>query len=138
MALLVVLFLALPFVEIYVIVQVAHVIGALDTVVALAAISLAGAWLVKREGMSTFRRGQAQVRAGHVPGDELVDGLMILLAGALLVTPGFVTDALGLVLLVPPVRYGVRRAARAWLHRSALRHAARAGPPARRGPGASF
>jgi UPF0716 protein FxsA len=63
---------------------------------------------MKREGLNTWRRAQRQVDAGVVPGRELVDGALILLAGALLLAPGFITDALGLLLLLPPVRAAVR------------------------------
>jgi UPF0716 protein FxsA len=80
-------------------------------------ISFTGAWLMKREGLTTWRRAQRQVDAGVVPGKELVDGALIVLAGALLVAPGFITDALGLLLLLPPVRAGVRSFSRRRLQR---------------------
>jgi len=115
--LLALLFLVIPFVELYVIVQVGHVIGLLDTFAVLVLVSLVGAWLVKREGMSVLRRAQAQVDAGRVPGRELVDGVLVLLAGALLLTPGFVTDAVGVLLLLPPVRASVRALTRRRLAR---------------------
>src|SRR3990170_4844474 len=69
-----------------------------------------GAWLVKREGMGVWRRFQRQVQSGSVPGREIADGVMILFAGALLMTPGFLTDLLGISLLLPPVRAVVRTA----------------------------
>ena len=115
--LLALLFLAVPFVEIYVIIQVGHVIGLVDTLAVLVLVSLVGAWLVKREGLSVLRRAQAQLDAGRVPGRELVDGVLVLLAGALLLTPGFVTDAVGILLLLPPVRAAMRAVARRRLAR---------------------
>ncbi len=101
-------FLAVPFLELFVLIQVGRTIGALNTVAVLAVVSVVGAWLVKREGLGVWRRAHRRVQAGEVPGQELVDALLIMLAGALLVTPGFLTDVLGVLLLVPPVRAAVR------------------------------
>jgi UPF0716 protein FxsA len=105
---LVLLFILVPIAELYVIIQVGHVLGVVNTLALLVLISFAGAWLMKREGLNTWRRAQRQVDAGVVPGRALVDGALILLAGALLLAPGFITDALGLLLLLPPVRAAVR------------------------------
>ena len=107
-ALLFVLFLVVPFVELFVILQVGRSIGALNTVAALVVISMVGAWLVKREGLSVLRRAQDRMSKGAVPARELVDGVLILFAGALLLTPGFITDAVGVLLLLPPVRVALR------------------------------
>jgi UPF0716 protein FxsA len=105
------LFIVVPIVELAVIIQVGQAIGVLPTIVTLLAVSVIGSWLVKREGMGVWRRFRQQMEAGHVPGKELADGVMIMLAGALLLTPGFVTDALGILLLLPPVRAGIRASA---------------------------
>lgn len=110
-AVLLVLFVVVPLAELAVIIQVGHVIGVLDTIGLLLVLSMVGAWLVKREGMGVWRRFRQQVEAGVVPGREIADGVMILLAGALLLTPGFLSDAAGLLLLLPPVRSGVRTVA---------------------------
>lgn len=107
-AVLFLLFLVVPFLELFVILQVGRTIGALNTVAVLVLVSVAGAWLVKREGLGVLRRAQERVRRGAVPGRELVDGVLILFAGALLLTPGFLTDVVALLLLVPPVRAAVR------------------------------
>jgi UPF0716 protein FxsA len=107
-ALLALLLLAVPVVEIYVIVQVGHVMGLLPTLALLIVVSIAGAALVKREGLGVWRRASQRIENGEVPGRELIDGVLILLAGALLMTPGFVTDLLGIFLLLPPVRAAVR------------------------------
>lgn len=112
MPILLLLFVVVPLVELYVIIQVGQEIGALWTIVLLLAISVVGAWLAKREGLGVFRRIKAQVDAGKVPGAELVDAFLILLAGALLLTPGFVTDVFGIALLLPPTRALVRRVVR--------------------------
>jgi len=112
MALLVLLFLVVPIVELYVIIQVGQEIGALNTIGLLLVISVVGAWLAKREGTGVWRRLNQQVNAGKVPGAELLDAFLILLAGALLLTPGFLTDILAIVLLIPPTRALVRRVLR--------------------------
>ena len=106
--LLFVLFVVVPLVELYVIVSVAHLIGLLPTLVALLAVSFLGAWLVKREGLGVYRRLRSSVNRGEVPATELVDGGLLVAAGAMCVVPGFVTDGLGLLLVVPPVRAFVR------------------------------
>lgn len=108
--LLVLLFLVVPLVELYVIIQVGSAIGALNTVGLLVLMGLAGGWLMKREGLGALRRVQSQLGQGRVPGTELVDGFLILFGGALMLSPGFLTDVLGLALLVPPARSLVRRA----------------------------
>jgi UPF0716 protein FxsA len=112
MAILVLLFLVLPIVELYVIIRVGQEIGALYTIALLLVISIVGGWLAKREGLGVWRRINQQVNTGKVPGAELVDAFLILFAGALLLTPGFVTDVLAIVLLIPPSRAIVRRTLR--------------------------
>jgi UPF0716 protein FxsA len=109
MPLLVVLFIGVPFVEIYVLLQVGHAIGVVNTLGLLILVSVVGAWLAKREGLGVLRRMQHSIEAGRVPGTELVDGFLILLAAALMLTPGFLTDILAILLLLPPVRAVVRR-----------------------------
>jgi len=109
-AVLVLVFLVVPLAELYVIIQVGSAIGALNTVALLLLMGLAGGWLMKREGLGVLRRVQSQLAQGRAPGTELVDGFLILFGGALMLSPGFLTDALGLALLVPPARALVRRA----------------------------
>lgn len=106
------LFLVVPFLELFVLLRVGDAIGALPTIAILIAVSVIGAWLVKREGVGVLRRAQEQVRTGNVPATELVDGVLILFAGALLLTPGFLTDVIGVLLLLPPVRVALRASAR--------------------------
>ena len=119
MGLLVLLLLVVPFAELYVLLQVGHVIGIANTIAVLIVVSVVGAWLVKREGLATWRRAQRAVDEGRVPATELVDGVLILFAGALLLTPGFLTDVVGIFLLLPPVRAALRHTAVAWLTRRA-------------------
>lgn len=106
--LILVLFLVVPIVELYVIVQVADGIGVLETLGLLVVVSIVGAWLVKAQGIGLIRRVQAKLAAGELPGTELVDGALVLFAGALMLTPGFVTDTVGLLLLLPPTRAVIR------------------------------
>jgi UPF0716 protein FxsA len=107
-----VLFLALliviPLVEIYTAIQVGHAIGALNTIGLLLLLSFVGAWLTKHEGFVVLSRLRRQVAAGQTPTNELIDGVLVLSAGVLMLTPGFVTDAFGLLLLFPPTRVPVR------------------------------
>jgi UPF0716 protein FxsA len=101
-------FLVVPVVEIYVLVQVGATIGALNTVGLLLLVSLVGAWVVKHQGTGTWRRIRGELAMGRMPGASLVDGALIFAAGVLLLVPGFVTDAFGFLLLIPPVRHLVR------------------------------
>ena len=106
------IFVGVPFAEIYVLLQVGHAVGVLNTLALLILVSMVGAWLAKREGLGVLRRMQEAVNAGRVPGQELTDGFLILLAAALMITPGFLTDIVGILLLLPPVRAGMRRVVR--------------------------
>jgi UPF0716 protein FxsA len=116
-----VLFLVVPILELAVIIQVGQSLGVLPTIALLLAVSALGAWLVKREGVGVWRRFNTQVRTGVVPTREIADGVMILFAGALLLTPGFLSDLLGLLLLTPPVRAALRGAALARMSRRMMR-----------------
>ena len=102
------LFVVGPLVELYVLISVAGVIGWFPALALLAAMSLFGAWLVKREGLGVMRRIQESAGRGQVPTNQVVDGGLLLLAGSLCIVPGFVTGIVGLLLLVPPVRIFVR------------------------------
>ena len=119
MPLLFLIFLVVPFIELFVLIRVGQVIGALPTIGLLILVSIVGAWLVKREGFATLARARERIEARQVPGREIVDGVLILFAGALLVTPGFVTDVLGVLLLLPPVRATMRATTVRWLARRA-------------------
>ena len=102
------LLIVVPIVEIYVAVLVGHAIGALNTVGLLILFSLVGIWLTKRAGLAAFSRIRQQLEAGHMPTNELIDAGLVLAGGVLLIVPGFVTDALGLLLLFAPTRVVAR------------------------------
>jgi UPF0716 protein FxsA len=106
--LLALLFVVVPIAELYVIVQVAGGIGVPETILLMIGMSVLGAWLAKWQGFSVLYRVQAAVIEGRVPSGELVDGALIVLAGALMITPGFLSDCMAIVLLLPPTRAAVR------------------------------
>ena len=99
-----------PVAELIVAIKVAASIGVLLTVVALLAGWPLGIWLLRAEGRGAMRRLNAAVTAGRPPGREVLDGALVLAGGFLLIVPGFITDALGLALLLPPGRGAVRLA----------------------------
>ena len=102
------LLIVVPMVEIYVAIQVGHAIGVLNTIGLLLLLSFVGAWLTRHEGFVVLRRLRAQLAAGGTPTRELIDGVLVLTAGVLMLTPGFVTDAIGLLILFPPTRAPLR------------------------------
>ena len=116
-----ILLLGIPIAELYVIVRVSDGIGFLNTLALLVLISAAGAWLLKQQGLRTWTRLQQALARGQVPAREVTDGAMIVVGGALLLTPGFLTDAAGLVLLLPPTRAALKGATRRLLRRMAER-----------------
>lgn len=107
--LLVFAFLVVPIVELAVIIQVGQRVGVPITLLALIGMSILGATLVKREGVRAWRRFREALNAGRLPATEVVDGALVLLGGALMLTPGFVTDGVGLLLVVPGPRDAVNR-----------------------------
>ena len=98
------IFLIVPLVEIYILIQVGQVIGALWTVFFVVLTAVIGVQLLKSQGLSTLSRAQQKMHQGELPAEELLEGMALLLAGAFLLTPGFVTDTFGFVLLFPPGR----------------------------------
>lgn len=101
----VVLFLVVgPIVELWFILQVASVIGGWETLALLVAEGFLGGWLIKRQGRAVIDRVDERLRNSELPTKELADGLLILVAGVLMLTPGFLTDIVGFALLFPPTR----------------------------------
>jgi UPF0716 protein FxsA len=109
MPLLVILFIVVPIAELYVIIQVGQAIGVLPTLVLLLADAILGSMLLKHEGRGAWRRFNEALAARRFPGKEVADGLLIVIGGTLLLTPGFLTDVFGLFLLIPPTRAIARR-----------------------------
>jgi UPF0716 protein FxsA len=106
---LVLLFIVVPIVEIYVIIQVGQAIGALWTIALLVADSILGSVLMRSQGRAAWRRFNEAIAAGRVPAREAIDGVLVIFGGALLLTPGFVTDIFGASFLLPPTRAVIRR-----------------------------
>lgn len=122
LGLLVLVVLVVPIAELYVVIRVGEWIGAGPTILALALVTVAGAWLVRHQGLAAWRQIRAETRAGLVPGAAVFDGALILVGSAFLLTPGFLTDAVGLALLVPALRTALRSyAARRLTRRIQLR-----------------
>ena len=98
------LFIGLPLLEVAVFIQVGGAIGVWPTIAATIATALAGSLLLRAQGLATLMRARAQMDQGQLPAREMFEGVCLVLAGALLLVPGFVTDVIGLLLFVPPLR----------------------------------
>lgn len=120
--LLVLAFVAVPLVELAVVLQVRTAIGLGPTLLLLLAVSLVGAAVVRREGSRAWRAFRGAVASGRPPATEVADGAMLLVGGTLLLTPGFVTDIVGLVLVLPPTRALLRRRLTAYVARRLVVH----------------
>ena len=118
--LLVVVFIVVPLLELYVILQVGDAIGVVPTLAILVADSLLGSWLLKSQGRAVWRRFNEAVAAGRIPHSEIIDGVLIIFGGAFLITPGFLTDVVGLLFLLPPTRAAFRRAVRRAIERGTV------------------
>ena len=110
---LIVVFIVVPLAELYVIIQVGQAIGALPTIAILLLDSVLGSMLLRAQGRAAWRRFNEALAAGRMPHREVVDGVLVIFGGAFLITPGFITDVVGVFLLLPPTRALVR----AWLAR---------------------
>jgi UPF0716 protein FxsA len=106
--LLLLLFIVVPIVELYVILQVGQAIGVLPTVVLLIADSVLGSVLMRTQGRAAWRRFNTALAERRIPHREVIDGVLVIFGGALLLTPGFVTDVFGVALLLPPTRAVIR------------------------------
>lgn len=99
-----ILFLLIPLIEIYFLIQVGSVIGAGWTIFAVVATAVIGAWLLRMQGFSTLQRAQMTMAQGQIPAVAMLEGVALIISGALLLTPGFFTDTVGFLLLIPAVR----------------------------------
>ena len=105
---LIALFIGLPIVELALLFKVHDHVGLGSTILLVLLTGIAGAALVRRQGVAILFRIQREMEAGNLPAPQMIDGIMVLLAGAMLVTPGLITDAVGFALLVPMVRGYIR------------------------------
>ncbi len=109
MLLFVCVFVIAPLIELYGIIQVSHTTGVLGALGLLILGAVVGSWLVKHEGLRVFRRFLEQIAANHVPSNEIADGVVIAVAGGLFIAPGFISDIVAMLLLIPPVRRAAGR-----------------------------
>lgn len=98
------LFLSIPILEIYLLLEVSDRIGPLSTVGLVVFTAVVGVWLLRVQGFSTLARAQASLARGEVPATTMIEGVMLFVAGALLLTPGFFTDTIGFIFLIPATR----------------------------------
>lgn len=103
------LLLSVPLAEIYLLVSVGRVIGAGWTVVLVVFTAVLGAWLLRLQGLQTLAKVRVATQQGQLPAVELIEGLILLICGALLLTPGFFTDAIGFIALVPAIRRAIAK-----------------------------
>lgn len=125
-------FLLVPLVELAIAIQVGRWIGVVPTILLLLVESMLGAWIVRREGASAWRALVAALESGRLPGRELSDAVLVLLGGALLLTPGFLTDVVGFAFVIPATRPPARKVLAAVVRRYAGRRfvgARPGGPP---------
>ncbi len=108
-------FTIVPIIEVWLIIKIGHVIGALPTVAVLLAISLTGAWLARSQGFQVIVAIRDELAAGRLPAAHILDGALILAGGILLLTPGFFTDLIGLFFLIPATRLLLKRWLGNWL-----------------------
>ncbi len=102
-------FIAVPFIELVILFEIANIIGSLETLLLILITGIVGGMLAKREGINAWIRFQREVRSGSVPAGRIFDGFLILIGGALLLTPGLITDAIGFSLLIPPSRKTIKK-----------------------------
>jgi UPF0716 protein FxsA len=107
--LLFVLLIGVPLLEIYVVIEVGRAIGVLDTLALLILDALLGTILMRSQGRAVWRSARQTLAAGRAPGREILDGALVIVGGAFLIAPGFITDILGALLLIPLTRAPIRR-----------------------------
>src|ERR1700750_600978 len=107
--LLVLLFIVVPIAELYVIIQVGEWIGVWPTLLLLLLDAIVGSWLLKHEGRAAWRRFNEALAERRIPAKEVADGFLVILGGALLIAPGFITDIFGILFLIPPTRALARK-----------------------------
>jgi UPF0716 protein FxsA len=98
------LFILVPIIEIYLFIQVGSHIGALNTILLVLVTAVIGVALLRKQGLSTLQKVQSQIQQGELPATSMLEGMLLFFAGALLLTPGFFTDSIGFVLMIPPLR----------------------------------
>jgi UPF0716 protein FxsA len=123
------IFLVVPILELWGILTVADQIGVPETILVLVGVALLGSYLMKRAGLGVLRRISERTSKGELPTDEVVDGALVLSAGALMLTPGFFTDVVGILFLLPPTRALIRPPVKRWAERKVKAKVAVIGVP---------
>jgi UPF0716 protein FxsA len=116
------LFILVPALELILLIEIGQLIGSLPTITLIVFTGVLGAFLARRQGVQVLRRVRTELQTGQLPADSIFDGVIILIAGAFLMTPGILTDALGFLCLVPATRRWIKR----WI-RSGMERAIRSG-----------
>jgi UPF0716 protein FxsA len=116
------IFAIIPIIEIWLLIRVGSVIGALPTVAILIAISMTGAWLARSQGFTIIGAIRDELAAGRMPAAHILDGAIIMAGGILLLTPGFFTDFIGLFFLIPSTRQLLKGWLRSWLEQKYIKH----------------
>ena len=111
------LFIGIPILELALLFELHQKVGFISTVSLVFATGVLGAWLVRNQGLATLFEIQQRLRAGELPAPQLLEGIMILLAGAVLVTPGLATDTVGFLLLIPSCRRQLRYRLQKWIEK---------------------
>jgi UPF0716 protein FxsA len=112
---LVVLFIVVPAIELWGLISIGNVIGGWNTVALVVLTGVVGAWLAKQQGIQVIRTVQFQLSRGQMPTESLIDGALVLVGGILLLSPGFFSDVIGILLLIPYTRLIVRYLLKKWL-----------------------
>ncbi|MFW6093100.1 MAG: FxsA family protein [Pseudomonadota bacterium] len=123
-------FFLIPIIEMYLLIRVGGYIGAWPTIVLVMLTAVVGVMLLRIQGFTTLTRGMARLQSGELPAREMVEGLLLAVSGALLLTPGFATDLFGFAMLIPPLRGAAAR----WLLSRAVVDVRPGAHPRRRGP----
>jgi len=111
------LFTLVPAIELYLIIKVGSVIGALNTIFIIILTGVLGAYYARQQGFRVISNIQWKIQHGTLPGDDLINGAMLMAGGALLITPGFITDFTGFALIFPPTREIIKRSIKTYLQR---------------------
>lgn len=114
---LLILFIVLPFVELYILIELGSSIGTLPTLGIIVLTGIAGAALAKHQGLSVLQRIQTEMSFGQMPGDVIFDGVLVLIGAVLLITPGILTDTTGFLLLIPVTRELFKKYLKVWVNK---------------------
>lgn len=110
-----ILFILIPLIEMFLLIKIGQKLGVAITLLLVVGFGVIGVVLIKKQGLYVLYRVRAEISRGHLPGDTILDGLLVLAGGLLLITPGILTASIGLLLMVPSARQPVREVLKGWL-----------------------